>query len=623
MSDKPIVGKIMAIASALGGGASPAAIEELSNAVETLEDEVDALNPPVPPVSVSWIDKTYINSSGVAETDNSYQATDYIDLTDAVAISYAGRVGSSKVCFWYNSSKTFISSALVLDDRTAHYENVLIYRPENAKYLRVQSKKSTATNPPDVTPEVTVFYDPNYITQLGKNIVGDGVTDDTNKVQRIVNMGEHVVFPQRDTILISGAIDVRMGYARILDGNGCNIVVDDDFYALSVTGTLTGATEATGMPDGIVANEAGTIIKNFRITSGDITEGGGIQITKAFKLKVCDNYIHHMKNGIRVYGKNRDMIISKNNLITFTDNGILVDQNANVHQCNIVNNILEYAHDVIHLYDPYAIANFQIIGNDIEIINYPSSTATTVKCINFECPTVEPEGGFGEVEICGNTIQGHETSNYLLYFAGHASEAIRDVSIVGNHMSNSKGSAIYMSNCLNFSISGNTIASVWRFVYELAGSIENISITGDSARKINTQTVATGGKLHAASGSVLSGVKCKNVQFTNDTVSFETSSLTNVDVYDEKDITVSGSTPTISAVPNARYICGEVSSLSFTPCGSGVCEVIFTSGSTPTSLTVPITVKWSDDFDPSDLDASTTYALNILNGTMGVAAKWT
>ena len=102
----------------------------------------------------------------------------------------------------------------------------------------------------------------------------------------------------------------------------------------------------------------------------------------------------------------------------------------------------------------------------------------------------------------------------------------------------------------------------------------------------------------------------------------EISNITDVDLYDEKDITVSGSTPTISAVPNARYICGEVSSLSFTPCASGVCEVVFTSGSTPTSLTIPNTVKWSDDFDPTSIDASTTYEIPVLNGTMGVCAKW-
>ena len=44
--------------------------------------------------------------------------------------------------------------------------------------------------------------------------------------------------------------------------------------------------------------------------------------------------------------------------------------------------------------------------------------------------------------------------------------------------------------------------------------------------------------------------------------------------------TVSGTAPVIVAEDNHRYVCGEVTSLSFTPCASGICDVIFTSGST-------------------------------------------
>ena len=565
-------------------------------------------------------DKTWINSNGVAETDNSYQATDYIDLTDVVAISFTGKTGSSCCVFWYDSNKTFLSKNLALNDRMAWFENVMMYKPDDAAYLRLQTKKTTASNPPDITPEVTAYKDVYFIDRLSENIVGDGETDDTLAVQKIVNMSETVVFPRRDKILITGTIDVRMGYARILDGNGCNIVVDDDFYALTVTGTLSGATEATGMPVRVVEDEAAMLIKNFRITSEDITEGGGIQITKSFRAKLCDNYIHHMKNGIRVYGQNRDMIISNNQMITFTNNGILFDQGINLHQCNIFGNMLTYAHDVICIDQPQAIANFQITGNDIEILNYPASTYSTAKCIYFK--SVSNCQQFSEIEIVGNSIQGHGSSAFVIALDGVASYEIENVTICGNHISNSNDCAISLKNVQNITINGNNYAEIKHFVYELDGTCENIMISGESGIGINQGTVADGGKLHAASGSTLSGVKCKNVQFSKDVVSLETSSLTDVDVYDEKDIIVSGSTPTISAVPNARYKCGEVSTLSFTPCSSGVCEVVFTSGSTATTLTIPNTVKWSDDFDPSDLDASTTYALNVLNGTMGVAAKW-
>lgn len=87
-------------------------------------------------------------------------------------------------------------------------------------------------------------------------------------------------------------------------------------------------------------------------------------------------------------------------------------------------------------------------------------------------------------------------------------------------------------------------------------------------------------------------------------------------------VTVSGTTPTIVAKSGIRYVCGEVASLDFTPPVSGICDVVFTSGSTPTVLTVPSAVKWANGFDPSSLDADTTYELNIMDG-LGVCGTWT
>ena len=50
--------------------------------------------------------------------------------------------------------------------------------------------------------------------------------------------------------------------------------------------------------------------------------------------------------------------------------------------------------------------------------------------------------------------------------------------------------------------------------------------------------------------------------------------------------------------------------------------MVFTSGATATVLTVPSTVKWANGFDPTSLDANTTYELNIMDG-LGVACAWT
>lgn len=98
------------------------------------------------------------------------------------------------------------------------------------------------------------------------------------------------------------------------------------------------------------------------------------------------------------------------------------------------------------------------------------------------------------------------------------------------------------------------------------------------------------------------------------------------DVGNVKVVTVTGTNPVIQAEKNTRYICGEVTTLDITLPASGIVDVVFVSGSTPTVLTItpPIgqTVKWANGFDPTSLDADTTYEINIMDG-LGVACTWT
>lgn len=92
-------------------------------------------------------------------------------------------------------------------------------------------------------------------------------------------------------------------------------------------------------------------------------------------------------------------------------------------------------------------------------------------------------------------------------------------------------------------------------------------------------------------------------------------------------IEVSGATPTITAEAGRRYVCtaAAVTELSFTPSATGICDVVFKSGTTPTTLdmTALAGVVWPGWFNPASLDASTTYELNILDGKYGAVGAWT
>lgn len=91
-------------------------------------------------------------------------------------------------------------------------------------------------------------------------------------------------------------------------------------------------------------------------------------------------------------------------------------------------------------------------------------------------------------------------------------------------------------------------------------------------------------------------------------------------------VSVTGTTPSITALAGVRYVCGEVSTLDITLPASGCIDVTFTSGATATVLTITpptgVTVRWANGFDPTSLDANTTYEINIMDG-LGVAVSWT
>ena len=83
---------------------------------------------------------------------------------------------------------------------------------------------------------------------------------------------------------------------------------------------------------------------------------------------------------------------------------------------------------------------------------------------------------------------------------------------------------------------------------------------------------------------------------------------------------ISGATPTINATPGGMYQCGTLTSLTFNPSSTGICDVIFTSGSTATTVTLPATVKMPPYYV---IEANKVYEINIDSGVYGEVSSWT
>ena len=86
--------------------------------------------------------------------------------------------------------------------------------------------------------------------------------------------------------------------------------------------------------------------------------------------------------------------------------------------------------------------------------------------------------------------------------------------------------------------------------------------------------------------------------------------------------TITGTTPSIVAEENGRYVCGEVSTLSLTPCAQGICDIQFQSGSPATVLTVPNTVLFPEWFDASALETNKVYEISIVDGVYAAVGIW-
>lgn len=83
--------------------------------------------------------------------------------------------------------------------------------------------------------------------------------------------------------------------------------------------------------------------------------------------------------------------------------------------------------------------------------------------------------------------------------------------------------------------------------------------------------------------------------------------------------TVSGTTPTITPEDNTIYECGELTSLTISnPPATGSYSIVFTSGSTATSTTIPATILGLEAFAA---EANTIYEINVLDNR-AVVGSW-
>jgi len=152
-------------------------------------------------------------------------------------------------------------------------------------------------------------------------------------------------------------------------------------------------------------------------------------------------------------------------------------------------------------------------------------------------------------------------------------------------------------------------------------SIKACSGTGATLVPSQVNSIAFYGLAHA-SGDTTQSSSSNAVGTYTDNAKASIKAMLGIQDGSTGTVDVTGTTPTITAVENTRYVCGEVTSLNFTPPASGISIVRFTSGSSVTVLTIPSTVKFPEWFDPTSLETNTIYEICVTDGEFGAVMSW-
>ncbi len=316
------------------------------------------------------------------------------------------------------------------------------------------------------------------------SLVGDGITDDTIALQSIVNNNACVQIPKSLRIRITQPISIDTRNVRLFDGGNSSFIVDGSFCAFNITGSLVSGdtSNPTVLNDNVKENEASFMFKNCKIigTIGTVGSDCGVKLSGCFKVKIQGCYFYNLTDGIAVENQNRDITLCENHVYAVLRYGLHIKPSTNLHQFNFVNNMIQYCQYCIYLDNPEQIANWQCVGNDIEISNYPDISLQNQRCIIINSDGIK-SGQLSEIEIVGNTIQGHNQSTDIIEIDGGTNRYIQLISICGNQISNANGgSGITLSKVNNMAINGNTFKSIVNGTCIGVADSKNISIAGNT-----------------------------------------------------------------------------------------------------------------------------------------------
>lgn len=440
------------------------------------------------PVEFPFSLKGYYSSNSTTVSSSNTSNSTFLIPLKYKRLMYTGS-GNGLFAFFNSSGSAIHQVAIyeIMGGSSSSYPtnvsdvDIMLYAPSNAAYVGVTSRNSGYSPAPIVTPSVKGYNDhKSKFVEFG--VIADGYTDTTTALQNLLyNGGSEISFP-RGVYKISSTLIIRPELVKKLNGNGAIIMVTADVPAVKLVGGLSASSTANPTTIGkkIIDAETSTIIEGLHIKASSDTIGTGICLSYVFQAIVRNCHLHNINIGLSVENTCRNLIIAENNIYSCSSYGVLFASDSDVHQVNMVGNHISYSACCLGFIQTKQTANIQVTGNDIEISSWPTTGRSAQRCVVIDYQNTSSPL-FSELEFVGNTIQGHEDSAGLIDISGTdgSTASAQNISFAGNHISNTNGYAVKLSNVHNIAFSGNTYRNIAGKVYEFESTVNGFVASGD------------------------------------------------------------------------------------------------------------------------------------------------
>lgn len=241
--------------------------------------------------------------------------------------------------------------------------------------------------------------------EIPAGLVGDGVADETATIQRAIDAGIGNLEFGKGIYRITRTIEIDLDKTSntSIDG-GCvaRILMDGPGPAFRFVGTHQGTASPDTVEPKVWQRQHSPTIQGIDIV-GKHPRAGGIEASGTMQLGLIRVVVRECHHAVRLFGRNRNVILSECHLYDNDGIGVFLDQ-LNLHQINITNCHISYNDGGGVVSRNSEIRNLQIGSCDIEANMGGADSEPTANVL------LDSTGSsVGEVAIVGCTIQhSHE-----------------------------------------------------------------------------------------------------------------------------------------------------------------------------------------------------------------------